>query len=489
MSATLEALLVRLVHAGLGRNGDPMITTGTGSIPLSEVVARAGGITEIVGPVSATVATRAALIAVADDPATLLAGALAALTSGRTLLPLDPRSSAEIVELRLASLRLPPGSVSGVASTLSQAAKALHDSGVPLVDPAQVSPKRPEIRRFDGDLIASMAFTSGSTGAPVPHHRTRTLLARRLERGADGVQAGDRFGMLLGATTSTLGRLIGAALRNADIVCLDARSSSMAEILATFAAERITVLSMIPTYLRRLLTEVASPAALPDLRLVVSGSEPLTWDDVDRIRRLLAENATVLHTYGATESSGRIAMRTIRPDEAVGVGLVPVGTPVDEVTIELVDEVGRPTERGAVGRVTVRRAGGLVVPVGDLARWSPSGELELVGRIDDVVKLGGMRVHLALIETVARGVTGVTDAACTVGPEHLDGDHRGALPSVVLHISCARDADIDAVTASVATSVERLEATRGCSITVRNVAGPIPQLTNGKRDLRTLAGD
>lgn len=488
VSETLEPFLLRLVNAGLDGHDDPTITTDAGSVPLSEIMVRAGGIAGAIGPAPVTADTRPSLlVVVADDAATLLAGALAALTSGRAFVPLDPRASAEIVERRVASLRLLAGPVSGVASTPSQAARSLHHSGVPLVHPDEVSPSRPEIRASDADSIASFAFTSGSTGDPVAHHRTRTMLARRLQRGTEGVRTGDRVGMLLGATTSTVRRLLDAALNDADIVCLDARSSSMTDILATFAAARVTVLSMIPTYLRRLLDAVASSPALSDLRLVVSGSEPLAWDDIERIRRLLTERATVLHTYGATESAGRIAMRTVRPDEPVGVGIVPAGLPVEGVTVELVDGTGRRVEGGTVGRVTVRRAGGPVVPLADLARWRSSGELELVGRVDDVLKLGGMRVDLALIEMVARDVRGVSDAACTVEPVRLEGDPQDVLPSVVLHVSCARESNTAAVIATVVTSVGRLEAARGCSITVRHVAGPFPQLPNGKRDLRTLS--
>jgi non-ribosomal peptide synthetase component F len=130
---------------------------------------------------------------------------------------------------------------------------------------------------------------------------------------------------------------------------------------------------------------------------------------------------------------------TTRPDETPP---VPIGVPVDNVFLGILDAEGSPVPVGVVGELVVGGAGlargylgrpGLTadrfVPdgisglpgsrlyrTGDRVRQRPSGELEFIGRTDDQVKVRGFRVELGEVESAVRASPDVADAVVvTVG--------------------------------------------------------------------------
>ena len=129
-----------------------------------------------------------------------------------------------------------------------------------------------------------------------------------------------------------------------------------------------------------------------------------------------------------------IAEWVVDPAIVQGRDVVPVGWPVEERAVELVDEEGRPVPAGEIGEIVVSgdytstgywqrpaltaerfrpdplRPGGLRVFSGDLGRLRPDGLLEHLGRADQMVKIRGYRVELAAVEAALCRQEGVAEA-------------------------------------------------------------------------------
>ena len=191
------------------------------------------------------------------------------------------------------------------------------------------------------------------------------------------------------------------------------------------AHERITVLSWGPTPFRQFLGTLPAGATFPGIRVVLMGSEPLRWGDVDRPRRF-ARDGLLINRLGATET---LNYRLLPIDAAapIGRGVVPGGYAVADQEVLLLDEAGagsRPRRRRRDRRAEPLPLAGLLGPPGpgrgglprrpgrlgrgstgpgDLGLLRPDGCLEFHGRRDFQVKIRGHRVELAEVEAVLAG--------------------------------------------------------------------------------------
>lgn len=185
------------------------------------------------------------------------------------------------------------------------------------------------------------------------------------------------------------------------------------------AAERCgaTVFPTVPAYLQALLAVSHPPRWPPSLRLTISAGAPLQPATAARFREIFGRPVHVF--YGASECGG------ICYDREGGAGeRGTVGTPVDGATVTL-GRVEVP-ERTASGEGIVRvqspavAAGYLPAPeprlddgrftTGDVARWK-DGELELRGRVDDLINIKGKKVNPREVEAVLARLPGVVEAA------------------------------------------------------------------------------
>ncbi|MEO0035519.1 MAG: hypothetical protein RLZZ501_1542, partial [Pseudomonadota bacterium] len=153
--------------------------------------------------------------------------------------------------------------------------------------------------------------------------------------------------------------------------------------------------------------------------------------------RAFARQLECWNMHGATEVCGTICMTRVDPD---GEGPIPSGRPFPRAGVHLLDEDGAEVAPGAVGEIHVTGPGvagcylgqpelsaaqfvptrwGLAYRTRDLGRWRPDGQLETLGRIDDVVKLSGQRVALGEIEQTLARHPGVRRAAVLVEGQRL----------------------------------------------------------------------
>ncbi|OUC79804.1 amino acid adenylation domain-containing protein [Gordonia lacunae] len=200
--------------------------------------------------------------------------------------------------------------------------------------------------------------------------------------------------------------------------------------------EDVTTLHFVPSMLSTFLDVVGADrlAELSSLRQVFTSGEALTASTAGGLRTALP--AVGLHNlYGPTEAAVDVTEHNVRGSETV----VPIGRPVPNTTIHILDHrlrplpVGVPGEiylggvqlaRGYVsqGRLSAERfvadpygpPGSRLYRTGDLGKWSPAGEIEYLGRNDFQVKLRGQRLELGEIESALMSVPGIVHAAVTV---------------------------------------------------------------------------
>lgn len=424
---------------------------------------------------------------------------LAVLKAGGSYLPLDPTTPIRRLRQVVADsgVRMVVGDRSGVA---------LHQHpGVDYVEvDATDGPTGHVDRSGEHHTSAGAAYTiytSGSTGAPkgvVVTHANVTRLFHVTETmfdfGPDDVWT--LFHSV--AFDFSVWEIWGALLHGGRLVVVPhEKSRSPEDFLRLLRAERVTVLNQTPSAFRQLIGAFdAAPDPSHALRLVIFGGEVL---DPTLLRRWLTRHDGVraVNMYGITETTVHVTACEITRDDTDS-PLSPIGSPLPDLTVHLLDDALVPVPEGSIGEIYVGGPGvvrgylgqpGLTasrfVPdpfgrqrarlyrSGDLARRTPTGRLIFVGRIDRQVSMRGFRIELGEIEVTARDLPGVRDA---VARTWTAGDGNQRLVCYLLGT-----ADPDQVRTALA---ERLpaHAVPGVCLSIDS----IPMTANGKIDESAL---
>ncbi len=296
------------------------------------------------------------------------------------------------------------------------------------------------------DLIYAI-FTSGSTGQPkavLLDHRGRvnnfTDFNRRF-----AVGPGDRL-LALSSLSFDMSAydLLGVLAAGATVVLPgpeEAREpAAWAELIAR---HRVTLWHSVPAMLEMLLDHLAvhPGQSLAPLRLVLLGGDWIPVTMPDRVRRH-GTGIEVISLGGATEVSMDSVIYRVG-DVAPGWRSIPYGRPMANQTAYVLDPELEPVPVGVVGELHLGGAGvgwgylrqaGLTaarfVPdalagtpgdrlykTGDLARTFADGTVELLGRLDNQIKIRGLRVEVGEIEATLRRLPGVREAVVTARPD------------------------------------------------------------------------
>ncbi|WP_333830542.1 non-ribosomal peptide synthetase/type I polyketide synthase [Pararhodobacter sp.] len=358
---------------------------------------------------------------------------IAVLKAGHTYVPLDPQQPDARLRLILEAAETSAiisdgGDLPGYAQGLGLVAIA------PRAEGAHATPIRHPV---DPESAAYVIFTSGSTGTPkgveVPHRAVVNFLTSMARE--PGFGPGDS---ILAVTTisfdiavleiflplMTGGRTVLA--RSTDV--LDAF-----RLVDRLAQGNITVLQSTPTLWQMLLEAGFKPH--PGLKML-AGGEPLP---ADLAARLTATGGTLWNMYGPTETTVWSAVHRIEP----GAARITIGHPIANTLLHILSPDDQLLPVGVTGELNIGGHGlargyfqrpeltaaafrevdlpggrQRLYRTGDMARRLPDGTIEVLGRIDNQIKLRGFRIELGDVEGALRQLPSVGKAAVALRPGH-----------------------------------------------------------------------
>jgi amino acid adenylation domain-containing protein len=425
------------------------VTFGGGSLTYAGLDARANQvahrlIAEGVGPGS--------LVAVcAERSLDLPVALLGTLKTGAAYVPLDPEYPAERLAFMLSDSaapvvltqrRLVEGAAQGALGDTAGTAAALagSDATVLVLDDPQVWQEQPATDpqvAEDPAAAAYMIYTSGSTGRPKGVPNAHRGIVNRLDwmQKRYGLTAEDAVLQKTPASFDvSVWEFFWPLLAGARLVLAEPGGHRDPGYLrALVAQERITTAHFVPSMLALFLPEEAGDAGCAPLRRIICSGEELPVDLALRCLRTLP-GAELHNLYGPTEAAIDVSSWQCTPAGLAGRARVPVGRPIQNATMHILDEHREPVPVGVPGELhlggvavalgyhrrpelTAERFAGGLYRTGDAARRLPDGTVEFLGRLDNQVKLRGLRIELGEIEAALRDKAGAREAAVVVSAD------------------------------------------------------------------------
>ncbi len=385
---------------------------------------------------------------------------LAVLKSGRAWVALDPRSP----PARLAAIAVDSGADvvltcrhhAHLCTDLSERVEILPAASTLLAavrdpDLSAACDQAPKAAIGPDDL-ASIVYTSGSTGAPKGVMRSQRSALHRcwLFQSDQRIAPGERIAHLFscGFVAAEVD-VYGALMNGATLCCYPTHELGFSGLLSWLAVERIALLHPPPALWRQVLTTLDEAPDLPALRTLFLAGEALYKRDVERMRFLLP-GCAIVHRLSSSEAS-LMAQFTIPPGATVEDEVVPAGWPVSDKTLRVITPDGREAALGEAGEIVVQSrylAPGywrqpeltasrfIDVPeegqagdspmrryrTGDLGRFDSQGRLHHLGRLDEQVKVRGYRVEPRAVEAALLGLDGI-EAVAVVARPGADGEN------------------------------------------------------------------
>ncbi|OBF83047.1 non-ribosomal peptide synthetase, partial [Mycobacterium sp. 852002-51163_SCH5372311] len=415
---------------------------------------------------------------------------MAVLKTGAAYLPIDPVLPAARVEFMLADTA-PVAAITNAdlrtrLDGYDLSVMTTEDDRIPGYSCTDLPAPHP------GD-VAYLMYTSGTTGAPkgvaVSHHNAIQVLKAFV--GCLPTTGAWAQGHSL-AFDMSVSEIFGALLHGGRVVVAPEHVVRSPEAFqALLIAEHVDVLTETPSALAALSLE-----GLDAMALLVAG-EACPAEVVDR----WAPGRRMLNAYGPTETAMCVSISAPLCAGSAVNGPVPIGAPVPEAALFVLDAWLRPVPPGVVGELYVAGAGvaygylgragltasrfvacpfgGAEAPgtrmyrTGDLVCWGADEQLQYFGRADEQVKIRGYRIELGDVQAALAGVDGVGQAV-VIAREDRPGDKR-----LVGYIT--GNADPSAVRAEMA---EQLPPYMVPSAVV--VVRALPLTSNGKLDKRAL---
>ncbi|HEX6292585.1 MAG TPA: amino acid adenylation domain-containing protein [Herpetosiphonaceae bacterium] len=373
----------------------------------------------------------------------LVVGLLGILKAGGAYVPLDPEYPNDRLAFMLADSR-----VSVLLTQADLVASLHHVQGAPGTRHAAhvlcldadwsaiaAAPTTNPALALDAASAAYMIYTSGSTGRPKGAINSHRAIINRLQwmQAAYGLTAADAvlqktpFSFDVSVWEFFWPLLTGARL----VLAQPGGHRDAAYLVRLIQEQRITTLHFVPSMLQVFLEEPGLEACT-SLRQVICSGEALPFEFQERFFARL--NARLHNLYGPTEAAIDVTAWECRRDDDRRI--VPIGRPIANTQIHLLDRYGNPVPVGVpgelhIGGVQLARGylnrpdltadrfvpdpfaatpGARLYKTGDLARYLPDGNVDFLGRLDDQVKLRGFRIELGEIEATLRRYPRLRDA-------------------------------------------------------------------------------
>ena len=413
---------------------------------------------------------RGDVVAVSGSPTFgLIASILGALSSGGVLLTLDQNLPSERQKLMASEARARHLLYIGKWRTEDYWIRELPSLSITLVreDPPTSSkatrtavPRALRLPELSTSDAAYLFFTSGTSGVPKGVLGCHKALSHFLkwQREQFGINPADRVAQLTGLSFDVVLRDIllpltsGASLHLPD----DSDSAASANIIAWLEREQISILHTVPTLAQTWLNNVPQGVSLRSLRWVFFAGEPLTDSLVRQWREAFPASGKLVNLYGPTETTLAKCFFVL-PDEPA-FGVQPVGRPLPETQALVLGSANRLCGIGEPGEIVIRtpfrslgyinaaeehrarfiqnpftdQANDLLYRTGDRGRYQPDGTLEILGRLDEQIKIRGVRIEPGEVMAVLNRHDSVN--ACVVVPVIVPVNDEQGEPALTAYI-------------------------------------------------------
>lgn len=360
----------------------------------------------------------------------MVVGLVATLKAGGAYLPLDPSYPAERLSFMLSDAQpkilLAQRSLAPKLPQYAGEVVFLEDDFTAESDANPINTTQPE-------NLAYVIYTSGSTGRPkgvMNTHRGICNWLRWLQE-TYPLTTDDRILQKTAFTFDlSLGEFFWSLIAGSQLVI--ARPGLHGDshyLIKTISENRITAILFVPSMLS-VFIEDKNTGRCSSLRYVICAGEALPVELQERFFSVLP-HAELHNLYGPTEAA--VLVTSWKCERGSEGRVVPIGRPVANTQIYVLDRVMQPIPTGAVGEIHISGVQvaygylgrteltaekfvpnpfgeGRLYKTGDLGRYRVDGAIEFLGRIDHQVKLRGFRIELGEIETVLMGHPAVHSA-------------------------------------------------------------------------------
>lgn len=382
----------------------------------------------------------APVVLLLDQGSTQVVAVLGSLKAGKFYVPLNPLHPrahlAEILAQVRGCLIITEARYQALATQLADASQQVlrsdrlrHD--LPVENPGLL---------LGPDSLAYIYFTSGSTGRPkgvVDSHRNVLHNVMRYTNSLRIVQA-DRLSLIQAPSFSgTVSSLFGALLNGAVLCPYNLRQEGLDRLGEWVNETEITIYHSVPMFFRHLCREGFS---FPHVRLIRLEGDRALRSDAALYQQCFSPHCQLVNGLGITET-GLCRQYFLSTESALPDPILPVGYPVPDMEVLVLDEDGQSVAAGEAGEIAVRSQylslGYWQQPdltkalfmhavddekvriyrTGDRGRLRCDNCLEYLGRNDGLLKVRGQRVEPAEVERVLLQLPGMREAAVTISED------------------------------------------------------------------------
>lgn len=376
----------------------------------------------------------------------LVAALVGVVKSGGAYVPLDPTYPPERIrnmseDARLTVVVTREGELKKIGGWTGGTIVRMDDGSLDGQAAASPSPAANE------NDLAYCIFTSGSTGRPKGGMNAHKGIVNRLLWMQEAYQLAENDRVLQKTPYSfdvSVWEFFWPLITGASIVVAKPEGhKDSAYLVDLITREGVTVCHFVPSMLR-VFVEERGVERCASLRRVACSGEALPFDLTQRFFDRLPW-VKLANLYGPTEAAVDVTAWECRKDDPRAI--VPIGAPIANTSIYVLDPEFNPTPVGIPGEVFLGgvqvgvgyanrpeltaerflpdpfRAGGRMYRTGDLGRWLPDGTVEYLGRLDDQVKIRGFRIELGEIEQVLAAQDRVKEAV-VLAREDVPGQKR-----------------------------------------------------------------
>ena len=299
--------------------------------------------------------------------------------------------------------------------------------------------------------LAYVIYTSGSTGNPKGTLLEHRALINRIEWMQKAYPIGEQDTILQKTTYTfdvSVWEIFWWSLYGAKVCMLEPGGEKDPEIIVNAIQQNnITTIHFVPSMFQLFLEYVEMyecSERIKSLNYIFASGEALMRNHVERWGALIEKNGTrLINLYGPTEAAIDVTYYNCDKSDLI----IPIGKPIDNINLYIVDEEQNPVPIGVAGELCISgvglargylnkpeltersfvknpfQSGQRMYKTGDIARWMSDGNIEYLGRKDYQVKIRGFRIELGEIDYNLKKIEGVKDCI-TIDFQDVKGEKQ-----------------------------------------------------------------